>query len=97
MGDIVDYHLIWESVERENLQELIAVVCATTKSLLVFDEQDTEESKLLRTITGMHNEPISCSAFSFHLSLIATGSQGGEIAVLDFETSKVLGLLVNHE
>lgn len=35
-------------------------------------------------------------AYDYHLSLVATGCINGEIAIYDFEMSKVEGLLLGH-
>jgi WD40 repeat protein len=35
-------------------------------------------------------------AYDYHLSLVATGCINGEIAIYDFEMSKVEGLLLAH-
>jgi len=51
---------------------------------------------MLRRVRGAHQEEISISAFDFHLGLIATGCINGEIALYDFELSKVEGLLIAH-
>jgi len=63
---------------------------------MVYDEEDTEESQLLRKVSGCHEEAISIIAYDFHLSLIATGSVNGEICIFDFEMSKLLGILKGH-
>jgi WD40 repeat protein len=51
---------------------------------------------MLRRVRGAHQEDICISAFDFHLRLIATGCTNGEIALYDFELSKVEGLLIAH-
>lgn len=85
-------HLIWEDEV-----DLIMMVCSNAKEYLVFDEQDPEESKLLRRVQGGHEEEITICAYDFHLSLVATGCINGEIAIYDFEMSKIEGLLRGHQ
>ncbi len=63
--------------------------------LKVYDEEDPEETLLLRTSAGGHfNDDISSLAFNDHLSLIATGSRSGIICLWDFETNKLEGILL---
>lgn len=52
---------------------------------------------LLRKITGAHTADLSIIQFDFHLSLIATGSVNGEVAVWDYEMSRLLGMCLGHK
>jgi WD40 repeat protein len=81
--------LVWED-------NYILMVCCDNKAFYVYDEEDTESSELLRTVTGGHKDEISIVQYSDHLSLLATGSLDGEIIVWDFETSKVESVLAGH-
>ena len=72
------------------------MICTNQKEIMIYDEQDPEESKLLRRVLGGHKEEITLLAYDYHLSVIATGCINGEIAVYDFEMSKIEGLLVGH-
>ena len=72
------------------------MVCTDHKYIYVYDEEDTEESKLLRKITGAHKEEITILKYDDYLSLIATGSIDGEVAVWDFEVSKLEALCIAH-
>jgi len=63
---------------------------------IVFDERDVDESKMLRRVNGAHQEEITLLAYDHHLSVVATGCINGEIAVYDFELSRVEGLLIGH-
>ena len=45
----------------------------------------------------MHKDEIMVVKFDYHLSLIATGSSSGEVAILDYETSSILGYLLAHD
>jgi WD40 repeat protein len=63
----------------------------------VFDEEVPEESHLLRHSVGGHvKEDICCLTVSTDLSLIATGSCSGIIAVWDFESNKVDSICMEH-
>jgi WD40 repeat protein len=64
---------------------------------MIYDETDPEESKLIRRVLGGHKEEITILAFDYHLSLMATGCINGEIAVYDFEMSKIEGILHGHD
>ena len=87
--DINDLHLIWE-------KEMIMMLCSNEKEYMVYDERTPEESNLLRKVTGGHTEEITILAYSYHLSLVATGCINGEIAWYDYEMSKIEGLLFGH-
>lgn len=54
--------------------------------LRLYDEEDPDESTLLRKAFGGHfRDDISALDFSEHLSLVATGSRSGIICIWDFE------------
>ena len=72
------------------------MVSSTANEYMVFDEEDPENSKLLRRVRRVHEKEISISAFDFNLGLVATGCVNGEIAIFDFEMSKLEGLLIGH-
>ena len=74
------------------------MICSNQKEFFIYDESDPdpETTKLLRRVTGGHNEEITIMAYNFHLSLIATGCINGEIALYDFEMSRLEGLLIGH-
>ena len=63
---------------------------------MVFDETDCNKSTLLRRVHGAHTEDITISAYDHHLQIVATGSVNGNIALYDFETSKMLAFLDTH-
>ena len=90
--EINDLTLVWEDDV-----DLIMMLCADSKYYYVYDERDPENSQLLRKITGGHMEEITILAYSFHLSLVATGCVNGEIAIYDFEMSKCEALLIGHQ
>jgi hypothetical protein len=50
----------------------------------------------LRKLTGGHKEEITILKYNDHLSLIATGSVDGEVALWDFEMSKLDGICIGH-
>ena len=75
---------------------MIMMVCANQREYMVYDEEDGDESVLLRRVSGGHQEEITVMTYDFHLSLVATGCINGEITLYDFEMSKVVGLLLAH-
>ena len=79
--------------ESEEEDELIMMLCCNQNEYMIFQESNTEESTLLRCVSGGHNEEITVMAYDFHLSLVATGCVNGEITLYDFEMSKILGIL----
>lgn len=73
------------------------VASSWDSSLMTYDEENPEESQLLRTSIGGHlDEDIIALTVSDHLSLIATGSSCGSIAIWDFENSKLEGTCIGH-
>jgi len=60
----------------------------------IYDDEDPEETKKLRTIRGGHKiqeriNPILAMDFSPHMNLFATGSSDAIITVWDYEISKI--------
>lgn len=84
-----DLHLLWE-------EEFIMLIASTANEFMVFDEEDPENSVLTRRVRRVHEKEITISAFDFYLGLVATGCINGEIAIFDFEMSKLEGLLIGH-
>ena len=60
--EINDLHLIWE-------KEMIMMICSNAREYMVFDEDNPEESTLLRRVSGAHQEEITILAYDYHLSL----------------------------
>ena len=87
--EITGMQLIWED-------DYIMMICSDRKTIYVYDEDDTEESELLRKITGSNKEEITIVRYDDHLSLIAAGSIDGEVSVFDFEMSKLEGICPGH-
>lgn len=77
--DIVDMILVWE----DNMNQLIY---ADKEGYFVYREDD-ETSEMVRRVTGGHTSIITTIEFSYHLSLIATGTETGEVGVWDYELS----------
>jgi WD40 repeat protein len=77
---------------------LMLITTSWDSSLKIFDEQDPDETLLLRKSIGGHfKDDISAMDFSEHLSLIATGSRSGIICIWDFETSKLEGICLGQK
>ena len=49
-----------------------------------------------RVVTGAHEEEIVTIQYSRELSLIATGTIGGELAVWDYEQSRLIDIAIGH-
>jgi WD40 repeat protein len=77
-------------------QDHSLMICADNQRYYVYDEQDTENSELLRSVGGAHKEEITILRYSANHSLVATGSVDGEVVVWDFEMSKIEGILCGH-
>ena len=51
---------------------------------------------MLRRVVGGHESNITSIQFSYHLSLLATGTESGEVGVWDYELSQLLGICAGH-
>ncbi len=72
---------------------LMLLATSWDSHLKVYDEEDPDETLMLRKSTGGHfKDDISALAFNSHLSLVATGSRSGIICLWDFETNKLEGI-----
>lgn len=67
------------------------------RSIVVHDESDKKLPKVWRKATNIHNDDISCVAFSRHLGLIATGATDCVIAVREYERLRTLSHLLGHK
>ncbi|GLE04974.1 hypothetical protein PINS_up013958 [Pythium insidiosum] len=65
-------------------------------SIDVHDESEPERGVLLRRLSGGHKSDIAAVAFSFHLSLIASGSSDHSLHVWDFEFGRFDGTCIGH-
>ena len=83
--EIVDMILIWE-------EKMNQIIYADKQGYFVYNESDEKTSEQLRRVYGGHTSAITAIKFSYHLSLIATGTESGEVAVWDYELSQLLGL-----
>ena len=72
------------------------MICADQKTIYVYDEEDADQSKLLRKISGAHSEEITILQYDVYLGLLAVGSVSGEVSIWDFEMSKVEGYINSH-
>ena len=82
-----------------NFDDFYLLVSTSWDSTLkVYDEEDPEESLMLRKSIGGHfKDDISSLAFCEHLSLMATGSRSGIICLWDFEMGKLEGICLGHK
>jgi hypothetical protein len=53
-------------------------------------------AELLRVVTGGHVDEIVTVAYSLELSLIVTGTVNGELAMWDYELSRLLDFGIAH-
>ncbi|KAJ0399503.1 hypothetical protein ATCC90586_007532 [Pythium insidiosum] len=65
-------------------------------SINVHDESEPERGVLLRRLTGGHKSDIAAIGFSFHLSLIASGSSDQSLHLWDFEFGRFDGTCIGH-
>jgi WD40 repeat protein len=81
--------LVWED-------QMNQMIYADKKGYFVYDERGEKGSDKLRHVTGAHQSSITVITFSYFLSLIATGTESGEVAVWDYELSQLLAICRGH-
>ena len=70
------------------------IYCDKT-AFYIYNEAE-EKSESLRKVTGAHKHSITTMQYDGHLSLVATGTENGEVAVWDYELSHLLGVCLGH-
>jgi WD40 repeat protein len=81
-----------------NHEEKLLIAAYSDSTIRIYDEDDAEESTLLKVLSGGHKEAsIQVLAYSARLSMLASGSANGMIALWDFETGKLESVLVADE
>ncbi|RHY74344.1 hypothetical protein DYB38_004354, partial [Aphanomyces astaci] len=65
-------------------------------SVCIHDESDPDRGILLRRMTGGHTGDITSVAFSYNLSLIATGSLDCTVQIWDYEFGRLDATCVGH-
>ncbi|OMJ89930.1 hypothetical protein SteCoe_7819 [Stentor coeruleus] len=76
----------------------ILIASSWDSSIMVYDMKDIEEVALLRVMKGGHQgSDITCITYSPYLSLIASGSSNGIVAIWDFEIGKLEGACFGHK
>lgn len=79
-------------------EERLLISASWDSTIRIYDESEPEESVLLRVFSGGHMESeILSLAYSNHLSLLASGSANGFIAIWDLESGKMETLLLGHK
>ena len=81
--------LVWE-------KQMNQLIYADKKGYYVYNESDEKKSEQLRSVTGAHKSSITAIQFSYYLSLIAAGTENGEVAVWDYELSQLMGICQGH-
>ena len=80
------------------VDDKILIASSWDSSIMIYDMKDVEEVSLLRVLKGGHQgSDITCITYSSYLSLIASGSSNGIVAVWDFEIGKLEGAVFGHE
>jgi WD40 repeat protein len=69
----------------------IVISASWDRTICVHDERVADTGILLRTMTGGHVSDISALAYSYNLSVIASGSSDGCIRLWDFEFGRLDG------
>ena len=90
-----------ENVEISQLiystEEKLLISSSWDSTIRIYDESDTQETMLLRIMAGGHcDSDISALDYSSYLSLIASGSGNGVVAVWDFDSGRLESTCVGH-
>lgn len=88
--------LAWYKPEYEKIPEMKHVIACDKESYVVFDDSQ-DPPQLIRRVKGAHCYDICKVVYSWHLSLVATASEGGEIAIWDYESSQLQSFLYAHD
>ena len=73
------------------------IIYADKQGYFVYNEADESKGEKLRHVKGGHIANITIIKFSYHLSLVATGAENGEVAVWDYELSQLLGICLGTD
>ncbi|KAF4315374.1 hypothetical protein G195_011102 [Phytophthora kernoviae 00238/432] len=65
-------------------------------SISIHDESDSERGVLLRRLVGGHTTDITALSFSYHLSLLASGSSDCSLQVWDYEFGRLDATCIGH-
>ncbi|KUG01127.1 putative WD repeat-containing protein [Phytophthora nicotianae] len=65
-------------------------------SINIHDERDSERGVLLRRLVGGHSTDITALSFSYHLSLLASGSSDCSLQVWDYEFGRLDTTCIGH-
>ncbi|RLN11140.1 hypothetical protein BBJ28_00027028, partial [Nothophytophthora sp. Chile5] len=65
-------------------------------SINIHDESDSERGVLLRRLDGGHSTDITALSFSYHLSLLASGSSDCSLQVWDYEFGRLDATCIGH-
>lgn len=80
------------------VDDKILIASSWDSSIMLYDMKDIEDVSLLRSMKGGHQgSDITCITYSAYLSLIASGSSNGIVAVWDFEIGKLEGAVFGHK
>ncbi|EAR91938.2 WD domain, G-beta repeat protein (macronuclear) [Tetrahymena thermophila SB210] len=79
-------------------EEKLLIASYWDSTIRIYDESESEESVLIKVLSGAHkdSEIISLS-YSAKQNLLASGSANGIVALWDFETGKLEGILKADE
>lgn len=79
-------------------EEKLLIAAYYDSTIRIYDEEESEESVLLKVMTGAHKDTeITSLVYSEKFSLIATGSTNGRIAIWEFESGKLENILIARE
>lgn len=75
------------------------ILCDKNSYFILDNDSNTDSDKqadLVRYVKNGHKDEVVCIQYSAELSLIATGTVTGEIALWDYEFSKLLDYCIGH-
>ncbi|EGR28930.1 hypothetical protein IMG5_166500 [Ichthyophthirius multifiliis] len=79
-------------------EEKLLIASYWDSTVRIYDEEDSEETVLLKIMTGGHKDSeITTLTYSEKFKLIASASSNGYIAIWEFETGKLESILVARE
>eukprot|EP01029_Cantina_marsupialis_P010351 TRINITY_DN2354_c0_g1_i1.p1 TRINITY_DN2354_c0_g1~~TRINITY_DN2354_c0_g1_i1.p1 ORF type:complete len:1690 (+),score=531.32 TRINITY_DN2354_c0_g1_i1:171-5240(+) len=78
-------------------EDQVCITASWDRSIIFADEMDPDELAMLRKISNAHDSDISTCAFSYELSLLASGAANGNIRVWDYQMCTLDGECCGHQ
>ena len=72
------------------------VVVAAGTDMHILDDSSNDDMEVMRSVFDAHSAPITCAAFNYAMSMVATGASDGTLRVWDFQVCSCVADLKGH-